>query len=96
MKAVIDNGKGAEEVLLNVMIDYNGSTESISRSIPIVLNKIKLQLFPEGGDLVADLQSKVAFRALNEFGKPADIEGEVLNSKGVKVASFNSFHQGMG
>lgn len=82
--------------LLNVMIDYNGSTESISRSIPIVLNKIKLQLFPEGGDLVSGLQSKVAFRALNEFDKPADIEGIVLTEKGVKVASFNSFHQGMG
>jgi uncharacterized protein YfaS (alpha-2-macroglobulin family) len=82
--------------LLNVMIDYNGSTESISRSIPIVLNKIKLELFPEGGDLVNGLQTKVAFRALNEFGKPADIEGDVLNEKGIKVASFSSFHQGMG
>lgn len=82
--------------LLNVMIDYNGSTESISRSIPIVLNKIKLQLFPEGGDLVSGLQSKVAFRALNEFDKPADIEGVVLTEKGVQVASFSSFHMGMG
>jgi hypothetical protein len=82
--------------LLNVMIDYNGSTESISRSIPIVLNKIKLDLFPEGGDLVSGLKTKVAFRALNEFGKPADVEGEVLNDKGTKVASFSSFHQGMG
>jgi hypothetical protein len=82
--------------LLNVMIDYNGSTESISRSIPIVLNKIKLELFPEGGDLVNGLQSKVAFRALNEFNKPADIEGEVLNEKGMPVATFISFHQGMG
>jgi hypothetical protein len=82
--------------LLNVMIDYNGSTESISRSIPIILNKIKLEMFPEGGDLVNGLQSKVAFRALNEFGKPADIEGDVLNEKGIKVASFSSFHQGMG
>lgn len=82
--------------LLNVMIDYNGSTESISRSIPIVLNKIKLQLLPEGGDLVNGLQSKVAFRALNEFDKPADIEGVVLTAKGSQVASFSSFHQGMG
>ncbi|MFY9309880.1 MAG: MG2 domain-containing protein [Bacteroidia bacterium] len=82
--------------LLNVMIDYNGSTESISRSIPIVLNKIKLQLFPEGGDLVSGLQSKVAFRALNEFDKPADIEGIVMTGNGTKVASFSSFHQGMG
>ncbi|MBL7917504.1 MAG: hypothetical protein JNM96_03845, partial [Bacteroidia bacterium] len=38
--------------LLNVMIDYNGSTESISRSIPIILNKIQFTLFPEGGDIV--------------------------------------------
>jgi len=82
--------------LLNVMIDYNGSTESISRSIPIVLNKIKLQLFPEGGDLVTGLESKVAFRALNEFDKPADIEGVVLTDKGIQVASFSSFHEGMG
>ncbi|MCW3103761.1 MAG: large extracellular alpha-helical protein [Bacteroidetes bacterium] len=82
--------------LLNVMIDYNGSTESISRSIPIVLNTVKLQLFPEGGDLVAGLESKVAFRALNEFGKPADIEGIVVTEKGSYVSSFSSFHQGMG
>jgi hypothetical protein len=82
--------------LLNVMIDYNGSTESISRSIPIVLNNIKLQLFPEGGDLVEGLEGKVAFRALNEFGKPADIEGTLINDKGSYVTSFSSFHQGMG
>jgi hypothetical protein len=82
--------------LLNVMIDYNGSTESISRSIPIVLNKISLDLFPEGGDLVAGLESNVAFRALNEFGKPADVEGVVLTEKGSQVASFSSYHMGMG
>lgn len=82
--------------LLNVMIDYNGSTESISRSIPIVLNKIKFTLYPEGGDLVCGLDNTVAFRALNEFGKAADVEGLVLTEKGKKVADFSSFHQGMG
>ncbi len=82
--------------LLNVMIDYEGSTESISRSIPIVLNKIKMDLFPEGGDLVQGLESRVAFKALNEFNKPADVEGVVQTAKGSTVASFSSFHQGMG
>lgn len=82
--------------LLNVMIDYNGSTESISRSIPIVLNTIKFTMFPEGGDLVNGLEGNVAFKALNEFDKPADIEGVVLTAKGSQVASFSSFHQGMG
>ncbi len=82
--------------LLNVMIDYNGSTESISRSIPIVLNTVKFTMYPEGGDLVSGLENNIAFRALNEFGKPADVEGVVITEKGSKVASFSSFHQGMG
>jgi len=82
--------------LLNVMIDYNGSTESISRAIPIVLNKIDFAMYPEGGDLVCGLENNVAFRAMNEFGKPADVEGCVMNDKGKKLASFSSFHQGMG
>jgi len=82
--------------LLNIMIDYQGQTESISRSIPIVLGKINFSLFPEGGDLIRGIESKVAFRALNEFGKPADVGGIVVNSKGKKVADFSSFHNGMG
>jgi hypothetical protein len=82
--------------LLNVLIDYNGSTESVSRSIPIILNNIDFTAFPEGGDLVCGFDNTVAFRALNEFGKPADIEGVVLDGKGVAVTSFSSFHQGMG
>ncbi len=82
--------------LLNVMIDYNGSTESVSRSIPIILNDIDLTLFPEGGDLLCGFDNNIAFRALNEFGKPADIEGVVLDEKGTTVTTFSSFHQGMG
>ena len=82
--------------LLNALIEYNGQTESISRSIPIVLNKIDLQFMPEGGDPVAGIQSAVAFKALNEFGKPADVEGVVTDAKGNKITTFRSYHQGMG
>lgn len=82
--------------LLNVKINYQDQTESISRSIPIVLNTIKIGFYPEGGDLVNDLYSKVAFKAVNEFGKPADIEGNVLNKNGDIITTFSSFHQGIG
>jgi hypothetical protein len=82
--------------LLNVLIDYDGQTESISRSIPIVLNKVTLSFFPEGGDLVYGLKSTVAFKAVNEFGKAADIEGVIIDNDSNKVASFGSFHMGMG
>ena len=82
--------------LINVLIDYNGQTESISRAVPIILNKIDLQFFPEGGQNIANVESKIAFKAVNEFGEPADIEGLVLNESGETVSSFKSYHQGMG
>jgi alpha-2-macroglobulin-like protein len=82
--------------LLGLLIDHEGNTESITRSVPIVLNKISLNFFPEGGDMVANLNSRVAFRALNEFNKPADIEGILMDDLDNKISSFSSYHSGMG
>ncbi|MEC5144286.1 A2M domain-containing protein [Chitinophaga sp. 180180018-2] len=82
--------------LLNVTIDYNAYRESVSRSIPIALNKIDLQLLPEGGTLVAGINANIAFRAVNENGKPADIKGAVLDDAGRTVQEFESYYGGMG
>ncbi len=82
--------------LLNISLENEGQTEAISRAIPIVLNKIDLQFFPEGGDAVAGLPCKMAFKATDEFGKPADIEVQILDAAGREIATFSSFHNGMG
>lgn len=82
--------------LLNIQIEHEGQMEAISRAIPIVLNKIDLQFFPEGGDAVAGLPCRMAFKAVNEFGKAADVAGTVLDSRGREVATFASWHNGMG
>lgn len=82
--------------ILQVVVTDKGVEESISRSVPIVLNKINLQFFPEGGELIAGTENKVAFEALNEFGKGADISAELLDSKGNIITSFSSYHLGMG
>jgi len=82
--------------LLGVLIEHEGRTESITRSVPIVLNKIDLSFYPEGGDMVANLESRVAFKAINEFNKPADIEGYLEDDLGNKITTFSSYHFGMG
>lgn len=82
--------------LLNALIEFEGSTESISRSIPIVLNQINLTFYPEGGDMIVGSNANVAFAASNEFGKAADVEGFIVNSKGEFVQKFSSYHNGMG
>ncbi len=82
--------------LLTITVQYDSYTESVSRSIPIVLNKIDLQFMPEGGSLVEGLNSFVAFRALNEFGKATDIKGEIRDQQENTIARFESYHFGMG
>lgn len=55
-----------------------------------------LQFFPEGGDLVQGIESRVAFKATDENGMPIKVSGKVLDSKGKKITSFSSMHDGMG
>ncbi len=86
----------SNDALLNVILSYKGQNESISRSVPIVLGDIDLQFFPESGDLLADNKTRLAFKALNEYGKAADIQGVINDSKGNLIANFATYHQGMG
>lgn len=57
---------------------------------------ILLNFFPEGGDMVAGLESRVAFKATDEEGLPVKIKGDIVNDKGQKVISFSDIHDGMG
>lgn len=82
--------------LLQVIVKTPDAEEAISRSIPIVLNKITMQFLPEGGNWIYDINSTIAFKALNEFGKSADVAGVILDDKNNVLSSFESYHMGMG
>lgn len=81
---------------LNVKFEYESNTESISRTIPILLNNIDLQFMPEGGYSIIGYPHKIAFKALNKYGNPADVKGIIIDQNGNEVADFESFHQGLG
>lgn len=55
-----------------------------------------LSFFPEGGDMFNGISSRIAFKANDDQGFPFKIAGDILNSKGQKVAAFSSVHDGMG
>ena len=59
-------------------------------------DKVDLQFFPEGGELVNGLRSKVAFKAINQNGMAEEVQGAIVDNTGVEVASFKSAHLGMG
>lgn len=55
-----------------------------------------IQFFPEGGDLIAGLTKKVAFKALGSDGLGLVVRGRVMDRAGSEVASFQDIHAGMG
>lgn len=55
-----------------------------------------VQFLPEGGQLVAGLESRVAFKAVGSSGLGVPVSGFVLNTQKDTVAGFSSTYLGMG
>ena len=81
---------------LSVEIEQPSFREQLIRSIPIRLQRVRLEFFPEGGELVAGIPSRVYFRATDSLGRPIQVSGELLDAKGKIQAIFESAHQGRG
>lgn len=84
------------DVSLNLRLEYQELTESIFRPVPVELGEIDLQFLAEGGDLISGKEGVIAFKALNEFGKGADVAGYIFNQKDEIIDSFRTAHMGMG
>ncbi|HTN22044.1 MAG TPA: hypothetical protein VL125_16310 [Pelobium sp.] len=55
-----------------------------------------MQFFPEGGNLVYGLTSKVAFKAVDNAGKSFDFNAVLLNLKNDTIATFSPHKFGLG
>ncbi|QES89446.1 hypothetical protein [Rhizosphaericola mali] len=58
--------------------------------------KTILQFFPEGGNLVAGILNKIAFKATDQYGKPVDVIGVILDNHHDSIADIFTQHDGMG
>jgi hypothetical protein len=55
-----------------------------------------LQFFPEGGNLVLGLTSKVAFKVCDSEMKGVDVTGKIVDSSGKTIAQISVVHDGLG
>jgi hypothetical protein len=67
-------------------IDSKNATEAITRPVAIVLKKLNVEFFPEGGWLVAGVPNRVYFQVRTTLGKPAELTGHVVDADGLTVA----------
>ncbi|MEZ4905158.1 MAG: TonB-dependent receptor plug domain-containing protein [Spirosomataceae bacterium] len=65
-------------------------------NLPPNADDIDVQFMPEGGNLIADVEGRVAFKAVNALGKGTTITGAVINQANDTLTGFSSGHLGMG
>ena len=58
--------------------------------------KYDIGFFPEGGNLVNEIQSKIGFRAVDQNGKGIAFEATVVNEKNDTITKFTPFQFGIG
>ncbi len=81
-------------------IRFSISEDSVFRRTVFVEPPAKetfdIQFLPEGGELIAGIPQRVAFKAVRSNGDPAEVHGFLLNNRNDTVARFRSEHNGMG
>ena len=65
---------------------------------PGAAEKIKydIQFFPEGGNLVSNIESKVGFKITDQYGNGVDGSGTLVNQNNESLLKFKSLHAGLG
>ena len=75
---------------LTCVIDDQGVIETASKSIPILMNKIEVKCYPEGGDLIEDLECGFYIECFTKQGDPADLLGEIVDQNGNTITELNT------
>src|ERR1035437_9397645 len=57
---------------------------------------LNISFFPEGGNLITGLKSKVAYKATGKNGENATVTGSVFDDQGKKITDFSTDYLNMG
>ncbi|MBR5333200.1 MAG: hypothetical protein IKV33_00500 [Alistipes sp.] len=68
----------------------------VNRTVEKREKSVNVKFYPEGGNLVAGLPSRVAFEATNANGTPIKVEGKIISADGSEAATFAVNHEGRG
>lgn len=58
--------------------------------------EINMDFFPEGGNLVAGINNRVAFKATDGLGRGVEVKGSLVNNKGQVISEINTRFAGIG
>jgi len=87
--------KFGDGTLTCTVID-GGVVESTGQTIPIILQKLDVKFYPEGGELVCGIPNNIYFESFTPFGDSADFIGQIIDSKRNPCSTIQTNHEGRG
>lgn len=78
------------------IVNPKGEEAENPGKVKYVENKIQINFFPEGGSMLDNVASIVAFKAVDYLGNGCDVSGKIYSSNGDLITNFKSGHKGMG
>ncbi|MFY9341704.1 MAG: MG2 domain-containing protein, partial [Planctomycetota bacterium] len=87
-----DVSKGAARFVAT--IDDGGIVETEVKPFVVPTGKVAVSVFPEGGELVANVENNVYLECVDPLGRPIDGAGELLDGRDRTVVRFRTAHQG--
>ncbi|MBK0382492.1 carboxypeptidase regulatory-like domain-containing protein [Pedobacter sp. SD-b] len=75
-----------------------GDNRTLMATFPLktAILEYDLQFFPEGGDLIDGITTKVAFKAQRSDGLGANFTGKIVDDQGIEIATISPSHVGIG
>jgi len=82
-------------ILTNIRLNEK---ETVSKSFPVktTSNETDVQFFPEGGDLIDEISSVIAFKAVGSDGLGLAVSGYISDQDQNRLVDFTSEYAGMG
>jgi hypothetical protein len=74
----------------------NPPQHSTTPEIKTFKEMAQVDFFPEGGDLIHHMESKIAFKVIDPQGEGIPVEGTVLDKDNKTITSFKTIKEGMG
>jgi len=88
---ILKSGRISTNIRLD---DKNSATKNFP--VKSTSNESAVQFFPESGDLVNGISSRIGFKAVSSDGLGIRVSGYISNQNNVRMAEFKSEHAGMG
>lgn len=57
---------------------------------------LRIQFYPEGGDLIQGLNGNVVFQAINQDGRAVEVTGHIIDDQGAELIDVQTIHEGFG